>query len=1047
MSIYRKAVNNPVTTTLVFVACMIFGIFSLMNLSINQFPEFESNYIMVMSSYNGASAPDIETNLSKVLENTLNSVPNLKNITSTSKENTSVIALEFEYGTDIDEATNDVRDKLDLVNSYLPDGASVPVIFKFSADDMPIFIMSATANESYRALDKILDDKVSTPLARINGVGAVSVSGAPKREVQVYVDPTKLAAYHLNIAAISSAIAYENKNVPSGNIDIGSDTYTLRVEKEFKSSDEIKNVVVGYNNNGPIYVRDVATVIDGVEERMQEAYTDGVQGARIIIQKQNGANTVNVIKNLKKELKKIEKTLPSDVKIDVIVDGSRNIINSINSLVETIIITFLVVMAVVLLFLGRWRATFIILTAIPISLLASLVYLFATGNTLNVISMSALSIAIGMVVDDAIVVLENVSAHIDRGEQPKEAAVNATGEVGISVIASTLTMLAVFLPLTMVSGMAGIMFKQLGWIVSIIMIVSTCSALTLVPMMCSRMLRQGTKHGKAYLAFFGAFNAGIDWLKKWYGRLMQWSVNHRKPVILTGIVIFLASVLYFGPKLKTEYMPKGDSGRLTATVELPVGTAQSVTKEFVETLYARWKEEIPEAITISYQFGQADSDNAFASMQSSGTYISSWNIDIGSVDTRERSCGEIADLMRADLREYPQVKKFNVTEGGGGMGGASSIKLEVYGYDFLTSDRVVAMLQEKLSDEPCFTQILPSREDYVPSYQVNFDREKLARNGLNSTTAASYVTAAINGNTMSIYREDGDEYYIRVRYAPEFRVSIEDVENIDITTPTGSIVKVRDLAKVEDLLTPPQIVRKNRERMNSLTCVVKDGYALSDAVTIAQRAIDESEIPQEMSVLISGDYENQQDTFKDLFVLLVLIIILVYMVMASQFESFMTPFVIMLAVPFTVTGVLLGLWATNQALGVMALIGVIILMGIVVKNGIVLLDFAIILRKRGMALKDAVVTSCKARLRPILMTSLTTILGMLPMALGTGEGSEMWKSLGITVIWGLTISSLITLVIIPTVYTSFSERQIRRKERKAAKAAAAASAVTATKSE
>ena len=1037
MSIYRTAVNKPVTTALIFVAFMIFGLFSLMNLSINQYPEFESNYIMVLTSYPGASAPDIETNLSKLLENSLNAVPNLKNITSTSKENTSVIALEFEYGTPIEVATNDVRDKLDMVNSYLPDGASKPVIFKFSADDMPIYIMSATANQSYKALDKILDDKVSTPLARIKGVGAVSVSGAPKREIQVYVDPAKIKAYNLSIATISSAIAYENKNVPSGNLDIGSDTYTLRIEKEFKSAQEIENVVVGYSGSKAIYVKDVATVVDGQEERGEEAFTNGERGARIIIQKQSGANTVDIIKRVKKEMVKIQKTLPSDVQIHTVVDGSRTIINSIKSLAETIVITFLVVMAVVFLFLGRWRATFIILTAIPISLLASLVYLYATGNTLNVISMSALSIAIGMVVDDAIVVLENVAAHIDRGEEPKEAAVNATGEVAISVIASTLTMLAVFLPLTMIKGMAGIMFRQLGWIVSIIMIVSTTGALTLVPMMCSRMLRLNTKHGKFYNAFFGNFNKGIDHLKVWYGGIMRWSVNHRAVVVVAGFAIFLTSVFVFGPKLKTEYMPKSDSGRLQASIELPVGTAQTVTADFAAALYERWKEEIPEARVISMNYGQADSDNAFMSMQNTGTYIMSYNIDIGSMEDRVRSCGEIADIMRSDLREYPEVKKFNVTEGGG-MGGASSISVEVYCYEFETADRIIAELNEKMSKEDCFSQILPSREDYVPSYDVNFDREKLALNGLNSTTAASYVTAAVNGSTMSLYREDGEEYNIRVRYSPQWRQSVEAVEDIDIMTPAGTMIKVGDLATVEDLYTPPSISRKNRERMVKLTCLVKDGYALSDCVAAAQRAIDSSEIPSEANVVIAGDYEEQQKTFKELITLLILIVILVYMVMASQFESFMTPFVIMMSVPFTVTGVLLGLWVHGQALGVMALIGVIILMGIVVKNGIVLLDFTIILRKRGMELKDAVVTACKARLRPILMTSLTTILGMVPMAAGTGEGSEMWKGLGVTVIWGLTISSLITLVFIPVLYTSFSARQERKAARKAAKAEQAA---------
>ena len=390
MSIYRKAVNNPVTTALVFIAMAIFGIFSLINISLDRFPKFDANVIMVMSSYPGASAEDIETNLTKVLENSLNGVSDLKNMSSTSRENISLITLEFVEGVDIDVATNDVRDKLDMVNSVLPDGASLPLIFKFSADDMPILIMAATAKESLPALEKILDDKVATPLARVSGVGTVSIAGAPKREIQVYCDPNKLEAYGLTVSTISSLIAAENRNVPSGTIDIGSNAYSLRVEKEFTSADQMLDIVVGHSQGRTIYLRDVARVIDGVEERYQEAYINGTQGAQIIIQKQADANTVNVIKGVKKELGNIQANLPSDIDINVVVDSSDNIINTLNSLKETILVTFIIVMLVVYLFLGRWRATFIIVLSIPISLLASLMYLWATGNTLNIVSMSAL---------------------------------------------------------------------------------------------------------------------------------------------------------------------------------------------------------------------------------------------------------------------------------------------------------------------------------------------------------------------------------------------------------------------------------------------------------------------------------------------------------------------------------------------------------------------------------------------------------------------------------------------------------------------------------
>ena len=1038
MSIYRKAVNNPVTTALVFIAMAIFGIFSLINISLDRFPKFDANVVMVMSSYPGASAEDIETNLTKVLENSLNGVSDLKDMSSTSKENISLITMEFVEGVDIDVATNDVRDKLDMVNSVLPDGASLPIIFKFSADDMPIMIMAATADESLQALEKILDDKVATPLARVSGVGTVSIAGAPQREIQIYCDPNKLEAYGLTVAGISNVIAAENRNVPSGTVDIGSNAYSLRVEKEFTSAEQMLDVVVGHSNGRTVYLRDVARVVDGVEERYQEAYVNGTQGAQIVIQKQADANTVNVIKGVKEAMKKIEKNLPSDINITTVVDSSDNILNTLNSLKETIAVTFLIVMLVVYLFLGRWRATFIIVLSIPVSLLASLMYLWATGNTLNIVSMSALSIAIGMVVDDAIVVLENISTHLERGAKPKEAAVHATQEVGISVIASTLTMLAVFLPLTMIKGMAGLMFKQLGWITSIIMIVSTIGALTLIPMLCSQFLRFKPKTGKVHDLIFGNFNKLINLISLGYGKLINWCIGHRTIVVMISLVVFVGTVGFIGPKIKTEFMPKSDDGRITLQLELPAGTGQHITRNIAHELHGKFKEAIPEIVNCSYALGQADTDNAFASMQNNGTHIVSYNINVGSMEDRERSTSDIADVIRGILADYPEFKKIKVTEGGGGMGGSSTVDIEIYGFDFETTDRVAKEVQDKMLVDGNFSQVLLSRDEYTPEYQVDFDREKLAVNGLNSTTAASYLSAAMNGSTQSFYREDGDEYDIRVRYAPEFRTSIEDIENIMIYNNMGKGVRIKDLGTVVESLTPPSIQRKNRERLITVSGVVANGVALSDAVAATDAILAETDIPSELSVEIGGSYEDQQDMFGDLIMLLAMIIILVYIVMASQFESFMSPFVIMFSIPFAFVGVLLGLWVTGTPLGTMGMFGILILMGIVVKNGIVLIDYTILMRERGKSVTEASVIAAKSRLRPILMTTLTTVLGMIPMAIGKGEGSEMWRSLGMVVAWGLSISTLVTLVIIPTVYASVTSWQERRAARKLARKAAKA---------
>ncbi len=1031
MSIYRTAVRHPVTTALIFMAFLVFGLFSLTRIPIAQLPEFDANVIMVMSSYPGTSASDIEQNLTKTLENSLNGVANLKELTSRSRENISMLTLQFEYGIDIDEATNDVRDKLDMVSSVLPDGASIPTIFKFSADDMPIMIMSATADQSLPGLDKILDDKLVTPLARVSGVGTVSVQGAPSREIQVYCDPNKLQAYGLSVSTLSSIIAMENRNLPSGNIDVGSETFNLRVQKEFGDPSELLDIVVANVGGRAIYLRDVATVVDGQQEREQESYTNGKRSAQIVIQKQSGANTVNVIKNVKKKLADIQKELPSDIEITTVIDSSDNIINTINSLKETILITFIVVMLVVFIFLGRWRATFIIVLSIPIALLASLVYLLATGNSLNIISMSALSIAIGMVVDDAIVVLENVSTHLERGEKPKEAAVLATSEVAISVIASTLTMLCVFIPITMVKGMAGILFKQLGWIVSLIMIVSTTAALTLVPMMCSQMLKAGPKTGKLHNAIFGPINKGLDAISNWYGKIIAWATTHRKATIGIAFGVFLITLITLAPGLKTELFPTSDGGRIQATIELPAGTAQSVTADLAARLYDQISAEIPEIVIMSHTFGSADTDNTFASMQTNGTNVLSLNINVGSMEKRKRSTADISAQLRSIIARFPEVRKANVREGGMSLGGGSSVEIEIYGYDFESTDVVARAIQEQMLQNPMFAQVLLSRDEYNPEYQLDLDRTKLAMNGLNSTTVGNAFSAAMSGSVGSFYREEGEEYSIRVRYAPEFRTSTEDIGNIVVYNAAGRPVRMKELGNVIETRVPPTIERKDRERLITVTGMLNKGYALSEAVALSQQIIDKTEIPGELTAVVAGDYEDQQEMFGDLITLMLLILILVYMVMASQFESFMSPFVIMFSVPFALTGVILGLRLSGAALGIMPMIGIIILLGIVVKNGIVLIDYTILCQERGMSAVEASVTAARSRLRPILMTTITTVLGMLPMALGLGEGSEMWRPLGLTVCWGLSISTLVTLVLIPSVYCVFATRKEKKKLQKA----------------
>jgi HAE1 family hydrophobic/amphiphilic exporter-1 len=1032
MSLYEGAVKKPIMTSLCFLAVAIFGLFSLSKLPVDLYPDIDTNTIMVMTSYEGASASDIENNVTRPLENTLNSVSNLKHITSKSSENISVITLEFEYGYDIDVLTNDVRDKLDMVSSSLPDDVNTPIIFKFSTDMIPILLLSVQAEESQPALYKILDDNVANPLARVPGVGTVSIAGAPEREVNIYCDPNKLEAYGLSVETISSIVGAENKNVPGGTFDIGTNTYSLRVEGEFKDPSEMKNIVVGTHNGASVYLRDVAEVVDSVQERAQKTFNNGVQGAMIIVQKQSGANSVAISNKVMEQLPKLQKSLPSDVKLGVIVNTSDNIMNTIHSLSETILYAVLFVVIVVFLFLGRWRATVIICITIPMSLIASFIYLAITdGGSLNIISLSCLSIAIGNVVDDAIVVLENVTTHIERGSDPKQASIHATNEVAISVIASTLTMIAVFFPLTMVSGMSGVLFRQLGWMMCVIMTISTTSALSFTPMLCSQMLRLQKKQSKVFLAFYKPIQRALDALDDWYQARLNWAVRHRKSVIVGCLGLFLLSLLC-AKTIGTEFFPSQDNSRISVKLQLPIGTRVEKAQDLAMELTNKWLDKYKGVVRIcNFTVGQADSDNTFASMQDNGSHIISFNIRLEDPADRDVTLAQVCDWMREDLKAYPELDKAQVILGGSnsGMGGQSTADFEVYGYDFTATDQVSAELKSKLLNVKGVSEVNISRQDYQPEYQVDFDREKLALHGLNLTTAAQYLRNRVNGSTASYYREDGDEYDIKVRYAPEFRTSIEDLENIVIYGADGKGVRVKDVGKVVERSAPPTIERKDRERIVTVSAVIS-GAPLGDVVNAGNAIIDEMDLPSGVNIQVSGSYEDQQDSFRDLSTLGVLIVILVFIVMAAQFESLTYPFIIMFSIPFAFSGVLLALFLTGTTLNVMSLLGGIMLIGIVVKNGIVLIDYITLCRERGMAVIHSVVVSGRSRLRPVLMTTLTTILGMVPMAVGGGEGSEMWRPLGVSVIGGLTVSTILTLILVPTLYCVFAGTGMKRNRRK-----------------
>ena len=607
MKIYESAVRKPVSTVLLFVGVMVFGLFSLMNLAVDQYPEIEIPQISVITMYPGANAAEIETNITRVLEDNLNTVSNLKKLTSKSQDNVSMITVEFEYGSDLNEGANEIRDVVSRVQSMLPDDIDYPTIFKFSTSMIPVMMIAVTAEESYPALNKLLDDKLVNVLNRVDGVGAVSVIGAPEREVQVNVDPAKLDAYNLTVEQLGQIIAAENVNIPSGTIDIGNNTFNIKADGEFKLSDELRKVVVSNAGGRTVMLSDVAEIRDTLEKFTMDERVNGQRGVRVMFQKQSGANTVNIVHEIQKRLPEIQKTLPKDVKMELIFEGSQEITDAIGSLSETIMYAFIFVVLVVMIFLGRWRATLIICMTIPVSLICSFIYLFATGSTLNIISLSSLSIAIGMVVDDAIVVLENITTHIERGSSPKEAAIYATNEVWLSVIATTLVVVAVFLPLTMVPGMAGILFRELGWIVTIVVCVSTTAAISLTPMMSAYLLKLdgGVHDYKGVGIVYKPIDRALEWLDDIYARSLNWVVPPPPHHDLLDDGPFRRFAGTRSRRVPTEFFPPSDNSRISAMVELEQNlSAWSIRRASPGRSTASSTRTIPRSTLVSASVGR-----------------------------------------------------------------------------------------------------------------------------------------------------------------------------------------------------------------------------------------------------------------------------------------------------------------------------------------------------------------------------------------------------------------------------------------------------------
>ena len=1027
---------------LVFVAVMIIGLFCFVQLPVDQFPEMDPPYVMVMTTYPGASASEIETNVSKIMENSLTSVDNLKYINSTSKDNVSLVVLELEWGCDITEAVNDVRSFCDMAKNQLPDGCSSPMVFKFSSSTMPICQYSITADESYAALDKILNDEVIPQLNKINGIGNLSVSGAPDRYVYVDIDQQKLDAYGISLEQVGQVISANNLNLSSGTVKMEKEQYQMQVRSEFIESSEINDLMVTITPQGQqVFVRDIATVRDTIKDLSLDEKTNGREAARLIVAKQSGSNTVQVCEDVQEELAKIQKQLPTDVKIQEIYNSADNIRNSINSLEESVLYALLFVVLVVLFFLGKWRATIIISLTIPISLIVAFIYLKMADSSINIISLCSLSIAIGMVVDDAIVVLENITRHIERGEAPREAAIYATNEVWVSVIATTLVLVAVFVPLTMMDGMAGIMFESLGWIVTVVCCTSTVIAITLTPMLCSKLLKprkvrvekgklideeatQKTWYDRTVVAF-------LDKLDAAYAKSLGWCLRHKALTIIALFVFFAASLLPFiMGKVGTDFMAQQDNARLSVTVELQRGTRIEETVKTARQLEERFMLLVPEIQMISTSAGSNDDDGTGAIFSTTMNNTISMTIRCNKKWERERTIWQIAEVLRQELAQYPEIIEYQANISSGGPGGGNTVDVEIYGYDFDITNQMAQQIIALTKELPGARDVFADRDDDRPEIKIIVDKEKASRHGLTSATISSYLRNRVNGMAVGFLKEDGDEYDILVRLKEENRNSISDVLDFSIPTPMGQTIKLSEICSVDEYWAPPKIVRKSRQRIVTVKVTPYETSLGELAQAIQTQVLPQIDKPAGYSIRLAGAYEDQQESFGKLGMLGALILILVYIVMASQFESFSNPGIIMFTVPFALSGVILALWITGVSLDMIGALGIVLLVGIVVKNGIVLVDYINLMRERGYELNEAIQMSGQSRMRPVLMTAFTTILGMVPMAVSQGEGAEMWRPLGVVVIGGLTVATFLTLYIVPVIYGAISKKGERDKLKK-----------------
>ncbi len=1037
MILSEFSLKRPVAMIMIFIAVTVLGIISLLNLKLDLMPNVDIPIVAVMTEYSGVGPAEVEATVSRTLEGAVSQVQDIKNVYSISREGTSMIIGEFNWGTDVDKRAMDTREKLDMVKRYLPVDVKSPTVFKFDPSMIPVLILGVSSEQrDLRGLREFAEDNIKDQLAQVEGVALVQVSGGRQREIHVEVDHNRLESVGMPLDQVMMALRMANMNVPGGHLKAGVMDFLIRTPGEFKTVEEIGQTVVGNKGGVQIFLRDVARVADSFTDKDSEVKMNGRPAVVLLIQKQSSANTVQVSDRVLKKIAELQKTLPGDVKIVVSMDTADFIRKAIANLTSEAAVGALLAVIVIIFFLYSVSSTLIIAIAIPFSVIATFILMYFNNMTLNIITLGGLSLGIGRLVDDSIVVLENIFRHREQGVEAKQAALQGSDEVALAVLATTVTTIVVFMPIAFVSGMAGVMFKPMALTVGFALIASYFIAMMLVPLLTTRFMkvehdrleRQDIFHRS--LARFDRFMRGLS---DRYQMVVHWAIHHRKAVILSvsAAGLLTLSLLWPFKFIGSEFIPKSDSGELEIAVKMPVGTSFQQTSLVMNKIDSLLRADVPEALSIYTSFGEKEGIQAVIG---SGPHLGTIRIRLAPRAERKRSAETISNSLIAKLSDNPDA---NIVISAGGMmggmmggsmvgrltGSSGELAVEISGYDLQASEKLAKQIKGLMASIPGTKSVNTSLQSGYPELQVQVDREKAGSLGLSVYQVAATVETAFKGKTATRFRDAvrGKEYDVVVRLAKEDRRDQSSLSRLTVASPMGQNVVLANVARVKKAFGPVDIIRKNQQRIATVSCDIS-GRPLNLATNELVAKLREVTIPPGFTLTVGGSAKEMSESFNSLFFAAHLALLLVYMILAAQFESLLDPFIVMFSVPLGILGVIWGLFLAGMNLSVVAFLGIIMMIGIVVSNAILLVDCANQLRRRGVELYEAVVLAGRTRFRPILMTSVVTILAMIPMALGMGESGEMMAPMAVSVISGLAVSMVLTLLLVPTLYVIFEER-------------------------